>query len=410
MRLTDSACRGFKPKAKPYKKTDGGGLFLLVKPNGQKYWRKKYSYLGKEKLLALGVYPLVSLADARAGRDKALLAIQRGEDPAEVKKSTKTTAIRNASNTFKAVALDWYETHKGNWSTGHAEIVLGRLERDIFPTLGNLPISSITAPVLLEALQKIEKRGALDLARRCRQICGQVFTYGIEVGKCDLNPAVFLRRSIKTRKAKHFAAIDANEIPALVGAIERNDARLYIWTRNALHLHLLTFVRPGELRNAKWEEIDFDKAQWVIPAEKMKLGKEHIVPLSRQALAILRDQFIQTGALPGGYVFPSNINLHKPMSDATERMALKRLGFDGKMTAHGFRSLAQTTISEALPQYTVDHIELQLAHTIPGALGETYNRAKYLPQRRQMMQDWADHIDLLCLPKAPTTQSRRKGK
>ncbi|MCB1681560.1 MAG: integrase arm-type DNA-binding domain-containing protein [Alphaproteobacteria bacterium] len=392
MKLTDTACRTAKAKDKPYKKADGGGLYLLINKDGSKYWRMKYRFLGKEKLLAFGTYPLTSLADAREERETAKKLLAGGIDPAKYRKEEKRQTIRNAQNTFKVVALEWHENQKERWSENHALNVLHRLETDIFPHIGAEPLSNIEAPDLLDILRKIEKRGALDIAKRSRQICGQIFRYGIQTGRCKRDPSHDLHGALKSRKTKHFAALEAKEIPEFLAALERNDARLYSRTRRAIKLSLLTFVRPGEIREARWEEIGFEAKEWVIPAERMKMKRAHIVPLSRQALEVLKEQQEETGCLNTPWVFPSQIRPKDPMSDGTVNVAIKKLGFQGRMTAHGFRALARTTIREKL-DYAPDIIEAALAHKPAGPLGEAYDRTKFLTQRKKMMQDWADYLD-----------------
>lgn len=392
MKLTDITCKSAKTAEKNKKLADGGGLYLLVKPNGKKYWRLKYSHLGKEKTLAIGVYPLVTLLEARAARDAAKKLLMQGIDPTNAKKQEKRLAVRNSQNTFKATALEWYDTKKPEWSETHAKNVLHRLETDIFPLLGNVPLKSIVAPDLLDVLRKIEKRGAWDLAIRTRQICGQVFRYGVQLSRCDHNPAEALRGALKTKKTEHYAAITPDELPELVSAVHRNDARLYPRTRNAILLSLLTFQRPTEIREARWSEIDLDKGLWIIPAERMKKKREHIIPLSRQAIAILKEQKEETALLKTDWVFPSHIRPRNAMSNNTVRVALQKLGFKGRMTAHGFRALARTAIREVL-DYPPDVIEVQLAHKAAGPLGEAYNRAQFLKRRTVMMQEWADYID-----------------
>jgi integrase len=402
MKLSDIQCRTAKPKEKPYKMPDGAGLYLLVNPNGSKYWRMKYRYQGvdektgeakrREKLLSFGTYPLVTLADAREERDKAKRLLIKGTDPANAKKADKRETVRNSLNSFKAIALEWHENQKGGWSENHANNVLHRLERDVFPEIGNMPINSIEPPDLLDALRKIEKRGALDIASRAKQISGQVFRYGIQTGRCKRNPAPDLQGALKTRKTKHFPALDVKEIPEFLQALERNEARLFPRTRRAIMLSMLTFVRPNELRNARWDEIDMDAKEWVIPAEKMKMRRVHVVPLSRQAIEILKEQHKETGYIKTPFVFPSLIKPRQCISDGTVNVAIKKLGFAGRMTAHGFRALARTTIREKLG-YEPDVIECQLAHKAAGALGEAYNRAQFLDKRKVMMQDWANYID-----------------
>ncbi|MCB2082235.1 MAG: integrase arm-type DNA-binding domain-containing protein [Rickettsiales bacterium] len=394
MALTDTACKNAKPKDKPYKMADNEGLYLSISPNGAKHWRMKYRFLKKEKLLSFGPYPLISLVEAREKRTEAKKMLAEGVDPSIAKKEKTREMVRNAENTFKVITIEWHENQKERWSKGHAENVLHRLERDIFPYIGILPISGITPPELLDVLRKIEKRGALDIVKRTRQICSQIFRYGIQTGRCTQNPAEQLKGNgvLRTRKTQHFAALDIKEIPEFLRALERNDARLYVRTRRAIYLSMLTFVRPGEIRQAKWEEIDFEEAEWTIPGERMKMGRDHIVPLSQQALTILEEQKEETGRLNTEWVFPSQVSPRKPMSDGTVLVAIKKLGFGGRMTAHGFRALARTTIREKL-NYQPDVIEQQLAHKASGPLGEAYDRARFLDIRKKMMQHWADYLD-----------------
>lgn len=351
-----------------------------------------YNFDGKPKTYAIGVYPFVTLAEARDARDFAKKLIKQGIDPNEAKRDQKRQRVRNAQNTFKATALDWLEAQRSRWTEATYKNVLRRLELDVFPIIGDRPLTAIKAPDLLDALKKIEKRGALDIAGRVRQICGQVFRYGIQLGRCENNPAEALRGALQTRKTKHFDAIDTRELPELVQALRRNDARLYPRTRNAIMLSLLTFLRPGEIRQARWSEIDLDAGEWIIPAERMKMRRPHIIPLSRQAVAVLREQKEENGKLNTDWVFPHQSYPAKPMSDGTVLRALQNLGFKKRMTAHGFRALARTGIREKL-DYQPDVIEAQLAHKAAGPLGEAYNRAQFLDQRKVMMQDWADYID-----------------
>lgn len=397
MKLTDKACKTAKAKEKPYKLADGGGLYLEVMPTGSKCWRMKYRIFGKEKRLAIGVYPLVSLAEARQSREMAKKQLLQQVDPSDAKRDGRREAQRNADNTFKAVALEWHDVKKGGgWSDKHTANVLRRLELDIFPYLGTRPIAAITAPDVLDALRKIEARGALDIAARVRSICSQIFRFGIQTGKCpaDHNPVIHLAGALKTRKTQHFAALESKEIPSLLHAVHTNDQRLHGTTRHAILFNLLTFVRPGELREAQWDEIDFEEGLWTIPAERMKMRRVHLVPLSKQAITILREQRDKNQHINTPWVFPSPIRPRDPMSDGTVLVALKRMGFKDRMTAHGFRALARTTIREQL-DYEPDVIEAQLAHKAAGPLGEAYNRAQHLTKRKRMMQEWADYIDTL---------------
>ena len=401
MSLTDLACKSAKAKEKPYKLSDSGGLYLEVMPTGSKCWRFKYRYLKKEKRLSLGVYPLTSLAEAREGRDKAKKQLLQNIDPSDNKRDVRKEAIRNADNTFKALALEWHENQKQRLTAKYYKNVLTRLEADIFPHIGKTQVTKIQTPDILDVLKKVADRGAVDLVIRLRHTCGQIFRYGIQTRKCTHNPVWNLKGALPTRTVKHFAAIETNEIPELLQALEQNDARLFPTTRRAIKLSMLTFVRPGELRKAKWTQFNFIKKEWHIPAENMKSRRAHIVPLCKQAITILEEQKRVTEHLTTEYIFPGQVKPQIPMSDATVRLALRRLGFKDRMTAHGFRALARTAIREEL-DYAPDVIEFQLAHKATGPMGATYDRAQFIKQRHKMMQDWADYLDKVL------SQSRNK--
>lgn len=397
MKLTDRACKTAKAKDAQYKMFDGGGLYLLVRKNGSKLWQMKYRYLGTEKTLSIGQYPIISLAEARDARDKAkkLLAQAPPIDPMANKKENKRQAIRKAQNTFKAVALEWHDQNKDRWSKNYAYKILKGLELNVFPYIGHRPIAEITPPELLnECLRGIEKRGSLDIAGRTRQICGQVFRYGIQTGKCEWNASENLKGALKTKKTEHFRTIDVKEVPDFLKALERNEARLFERTRRAVWLSLYTFCRPVEIRKARWEDIDFEEKIWTIPAEIMKMRRDHIVPLSRQALAVLEEQKKEAEVFNSPWVFPSQIRPRNPMSDGTVNKAIKRLGYGKDMVAHGFRALARTTIREKLG-YDSEIIERQLAHKASGPLGEAYDRTQFLPERKKMMQEWSDYVHVL---------------
>lgn len=395
MKLSDIACKSAKPEETPYKKFDGGGLFLLINPNGSKLWRLKYRYLGKEKLLSLGSYPIVTLADAREARAdaKKLLAQNPPIDPMTHKNELRHNAIRDAENTFKAVALEWLELNEDSWSDNYYLKMKKGLELNVFPYIGNRPIKAITPPELLkECLKRIESRGSLDIAARTRQICGQVFRYAIQIGKCDWNPAENLRGALKPHKKEHFRAMDIKQIPKFINTLERNEARLFERTRRAVWLSLYTFLRPKEIRQARWKDIDFEAAEWSIPAPDMKMRRAHIVPLSKQAIAVLRAQQKEVEVLNTDWVFPSQVRPKNPMSDGTVNKAIKRLGFGEEAVAHGFRALARTTIREKL-KYDSEIIEKQLSHKTKNPLGEAYDRTQFLEDRHVMMQDWANYLD-----------------
>ncbi len=396
MKLTNTACKNAQPKDKQYKLFDGGGLYLLVRPNNSKLWQLKYRYLGKEKTFSIGKYPDVGLADARKGREnsKALLAQTPPKDPMEHKAEVKRDAIIEANNTFKAVALEWHKTQHNQWSTSYAKTVLNRLEKNIFPRLGNRPISDIKTIELLNCLREIEKRGAYDVLKRTTQVCGQIFRYGVQTEKCERDIAADLKGALTAPKVTHFRTLDIKQLPDFINALKANKARIFERTRRAVWLSLYTFCRPIEIRSARWEDLDFNTKLWTIPAKRMKMRRDHIVPLSAQVIEILKEQKQEVELFNTEWVFPSQYKLKNPMSDGTVNKAIKRLGFGDDMVAHGFRALARTTIREQL-DYDSESIEKQLAHKSAGALGEAYDRTQFLDKRKVMMQDWSDYIDTL---------------
>lgn len=387
--LTDPDIRNAKPKEKPYKLADGGGLFLLVNANGSKYWRMKYRYAGKEKLLALGVYPDVTLKQARQKREDARRKLADGIDPGELRKVEAREKRLAAANSFESVAREWYAKQVHTWVKTHSTDVLRRLEGNIFPAIGPRPIAEIDAPELLASIRKIEARGAYDLAHRVLAVCGQVFRYGIATGRCTRDISADLRGALTPHKAKHQAAVRPEELPELMRSIATYDETTGdTLTRLALQLLAETFVRTSELIGALWEEFDTEAALWVIPAGRMKMKTEHIVPLSKHALTILE----QLRAIGGGsrFLFPGR-NRDKPISNNTMLYALYRLGYKGKMTGHGFRAVASTILNES-GLFRPDVIERQLAHCERNEVRGAYNRAEYLPERRKLMQWWADHL------------------
>lgn len=393
MSLTDAAVRNAKAKDKPYKLTDGGGLFLWVQPSGGKWWRYKYRFAGKEKLLALGSYPDVSLAEARERHIQARKVLSSGKDPGEVKKEAKRLALLKSVTTFEAVAREWCESRKHKWVTSYGEAMMTRLETHVFPRLGQRAISDITAPELLAVLRIVEGTGALDLAQRLLQASGQVFRYAIATGRAERNPAADLRGALKPPVRKHQAHLKADELPEYLQKLEAYDGSLQ--TKLALKFLLLTFVRTSELRGAEWKEIHFEDAVWHIPAERMKMRDPHIVPLSRQAIAVLKELQQLTGQWR--FVFP---NQHKPsgcMSENTMLYGLYRMGYHSKATGHGFRSTASTILNEH--GFAPDVIERQLAHAERNQVRAAYNHAQYLPERRKMMQWWADFLDRMAAKK-----------
>lgn len=391
MPLTDTALRNAKPKDKPYKLADEKGLFLLVHPNSGKYWRFKYRYDGKEKLLALGVYPDVSLKDARERRDNARKQVAADIDPSQHRKAIKAARAASAENSFEVVAREWFGKHSPNWAKSHSDKIIRRFENDVFPWIGGRPVAEITAPELLTVARRIESRGTLDTAHRAMQNCGQVFRYAIATGRAERDPSGDLRGALPPVKQKHYATItEPKAIGELLRAIAGYQGSFV--AKCALRLAPLLFVRPGELRKAEWSEFNLDAAEWRIPAARMKMREQHIVPLSTQAVAILRELHPLTGH--GRYVFPGARTNGRPMSENTINAALRRLGYQGnEMTGHGFRSMASTVLNEQ--GWHRDAIERQLAHAERNAVRAAYNYAEHLPERRRMMQAWADYLEAL---------------
>jgi integrase len=380
-----------KSQAKNVRLSDGRGMYLEITPNGGKWWRFKYRIDGKEKRISLGVYPDVGLADARDRREEARRLLAAGIDPAEHRKAAKVAVVENVENSFEAVAREWFEMFSKQWAKGHADKIIRRLELYIFPWLGARPIKAITAPELLAALRRVESRGANETAHRAMQVCGRVFRFAVATGRAERDPSRDLSGALAPVKEKHLASItDPTEVGALLRAIDAYNGE---WiTRCALRLAPLVFVRPGELRHARWSEIDFEKAEWRIPAARMKMRVQHIVPLSTQAIAVLRDLQQLTGRFD--YAFPGTRSRQRPMSENTVTAALRRMGYSGDdMTGHGFRSMASTLLNEQ--GWNRDAIERQLAHGERDAVRAAYNYAQHLPVRRKMMQAWADFLDQL---------------
>ena len=393
MPLSDTAIRQARPRAAPFKLADGGGMFLLVQPTGAKYWRLKYRIRGREKLLALGVYPQVSLAKARQKRDSARELIAAGIDPIEHKREEQRVAAVHASNSFEVVAREWHGQQAPRWTPGHATQVLWTLDSDAFPKIGHRPVNEITAPEVLAVLRDIEKRNALEVAGRVRQRCGAVFRYAIQTGRATYNPVADLAGALKTRKVTHRAALGQSELPEFLSKLAAYNGHLL--TRLALRLLVLTMVRTGELRGARWDEIDEPRAEWRIPAGRMKMRQPHLVPLSHQAIEVLRAVRPLTGH--GPLLFPAQTGDGKPMSENTMLYAIYRMGYHGRATGHGFRATASTILNEL--GFRPDVIERQLAHAERNKVRAAYHRSEYLDERRTMMQAWADLLDALANPK-----------
>ncbi len=389
--LTDMRLRNAKPAEKPYKLFDGAGLYLHIMPAGGRYWRFKYRFGGKEKLLAFGTYPESSLSEARERRDEARALLRAGSDPSFVRREQKRAAEQGAVNTFEAVAREWYGKRLPILAPATAEKIIRSLERDLFPWLGQRPIAEITAPELLATLRRVEGRNAIETAHRVHQCCGQIFRYAVATGRAERNPSADLRGALAPVKTTHRAAItEPDGFAELLRAIDGYSGSFI--TASALRLAPLVFVRPGELRQAEWTEIDLERAEWRIPAARMKMRADHIVPLAQQSVAILRELQPLTGQ--GHFVFPSLRSVKRPMSDNTINAALRRLGYDKtQMTGHGFRAAASSMLNEQ--GWNGDVIERQLAHAERNKVRAAYNRAEHLHQRRSMMQAWADYLDAL---------------
>jgi integrase len=401
---TDVTLRNIKSTDATLRLNDGDGLYLLIKPNGAKWWRLDYSIGGKRKTLSIGVYPDTGLKAARDKADEARQLVAAGTDPSDVRKASKVQQAKAleadrriadglpAVDSFEEVAREWFVKFSAEWAPSHADKIIRRLERDIFPWVGKRPIASINAPELLSVLRRIEERGAVETAHRAHQNCGQIFRYAIATGRAERDSSSDLRGALPAVKQTHHAAItDPKAIGELLRAIDGYQG--YFVTKCALRLAPLVFVRPGELRKAEWVEIDLDKAEWNIPAKRMKMREPHLVPLSTQAVEILRELHALTG--DGRYVFPGARTNGRPMSDNAVLAALRRMGFaKDEMSGHGFRAMARTILDEVL-QVRPDYIEHQLAHAVRDPNGRAYNRTAHLAERRKMMQQWAAYLDKL---------------
>src|SRR6266581_37284 len=390
MALTDTAIKNTKPQVKPVKLSDDRGLYLLLNPNGSRWWRLDYRFGGKRKTLSMGVYPDVPRKVAREKRDAARAMLAAGADPGTQRKSEKKARAEAGSNTFEALGREWMATRGKEWTASYASKTTSSLERHIFRAIGAKPITEIAAPELLGVLRAIESRGTVDMAHRVSQHCSAIFRFAISTGRALLDPVTSLRGALTTAKQEHYAALtDPAEFAELLRAIDtyRGEAT----TKAAMQLLALTFQRTKEVRYAEWSQIDLDCALGRIPAEIMKMREAHIVPLSCQSVAVLKGLQSLTGE--GRLVFPSAISRERPISENTVIYALARMGYKGRMTGHGFRSVASTLLNEQ--GFRADLIERQLAHAEKNAVRAAYNRAEYLPKRKKMMQEWADYLDKL---------------
>jgi integrase len=386
--LSDMKVQKAKSKDKIITLFDGGGLFLMITPSGGKLWRFKYRFDGKEKKIAFGSYPEISLLDARQKRDEARRQLSKGIDPGAVRKAQKQ-AKTQSTETFELIAREWHSRFISTWTKGHAETIMSRLERDLFPWIGKSPIAEIKAPEVLAVLRRVESRGALESAHRIRTICGQVFRYAVATGRAERDPSADLKGALPQPTAKHMAAItEPKKVGELLRAIDSYQGSFIV--KSALQLAPIAFVRPGELRHAEWSEINFENAEWNIPASKMKMKEPHLVPLSEQAIEILKELHKLTGT--GRYLFPGRTS-ERPMSENAIIASLRRMGYDkDEMSGHGFRAMARTILDEVL-QERIDIIEHQLAHAVKDPNGRAYNRTAHLNERRRMMQKWADYLD-----------------
>jgi integrase len=405
MYLTDTRVRNAKPQAKAYKLSDGGGMYLLVTPDGARYWRLDYRFAGKRRTLALGVYPIMTLSAARTGRDEARRLLTQDIDPNAAKKARKRATKVACENTFEAIAREWIANQRHRLAARYCALLLARLEVDVFPHIGSRPIAEIDAPELLDVLRRVEKRGVIETARRLRQICGQVFRYAIASSRAKHDPSADLRGALKSPgRPRGHKAMPLDEVPTFLKALETYDGDQR--TRLALRLMVLTFARTTELRAARWSEIENiggNGPLWRIPAERMKMKREHIVPLAPQAVAVLRELRELPGSGASPFLFPSP-SRDRHMSNNTMLYALYRMGYHSRATVHGFRSMASTALNEM--GFRPDVIERQLAHQEQNAVRAAYNRAEYLNERRAMMKRWADHLDTIAAENLVPFKSR----
>ncbi|CAH5021452.1 TPA: tyrosine-type recombinase/integrase [Serratia marcescens] len=386
MPLTDVKVRTAKPQDKPYKLADGGGLYLLVNTNGSRYWRLKYRVMGREKLLSIGVYPDIPLAVARQKRDEARKVLAEGNDPSAVKKAEKQAKKIAAENTFESIAREWHKAKADRWSLRYRDEIIDTFEKDIFPYIGLRPIAEIKPLELLETLKRMEKRGALEKMRKVRQRCGEVFRYAIITGRAEYNPAPDLAGALAVHKKQHLPFLTAQELPEFMKDLAGYTGSII--TKSATYLIMYTGVRTQELRFARWEDIDLDKAMWEVPAEHMKMRRPHKVPLSRQAISLLKQLKPITGHYP--LVFIGRNDPRKPISKESINQVIELLGYKGRLTGHGFRHTMSTILHEQ--GYDSTWIEMQLAHVDKNAIRGAYNHAQYLDGRRKMMQWYADYL------------------
>ncbi|AVU52111.1 MULTISPECIES: tyrosine-type recombinase/integrase [Enterobacter cloacae complex] len=389
MPLTDLEIRRSKPREKPYTLNDGSGLSLLIEPNGSKGWRFRYRFDGKPKMLSLGTYPLVSLTDARQKRDEAKKLVASGINPSDVRKRDKQERQNEIGNTFEAIAREWYEKRTDRWSAGYAEEMMKTFETDIFPFIGGRPIAEIKPMELMGVLSRLDERGATEKLRKVRQRCGEVWRYAIVTGRAEYNPAPDLVSAFVPHKKEHYAFLKHEELPEFFRTLNTYSGSIVV--KLAMRLQVLTGLRPGELRQGEWAEIDFEKRLWEVPPSRMKKRRPHCVPLSAQAIAILEQLKPITGHYQ--FIFPGRIHHSKPMSEMAMNVLIRRIGYAGRVTGHGFRHTMSTILHEQ--GYNTAWIETQLAHVDKNSIRGTYNHAQYLDGRREMLQWYADYMDAL---------------
>jgi integrase len=386
MPLTELAIKNLKPKPRVYRVSDGGGLCMEISPAGGKLWRWRYYYQGKEQMLSLGKYPVLTLAEARKKRDAARQLVEEGKHPTREKKKEKLRKAHEGANTFEKIARRLLSIKEDGLNAKYSKQCLARMEQHVFPDIGDLPLTEITIPDVVEVVEAIGKRGTVETAKRMKQLISQVFRYAAQRGLCQHNPAADLRDILPTPETKHHACIHPSELPELLTKLKKRDND---FTKYAIQLLMLTFVRTGELIGAQWKEIDWAKAEWHIPKERMKMRRPHVVPLSKQAIGILKELHKTTGEKI--HIFHSAASKSLHMSNGAVLMGLRRMGYQKRMTGHGFRTLASTVLNEN--SFASDVIERQLAHEDDDKIRSAYNRAEYMPERKKMMQWWADYLD-----------------
>lgn len=392
MPLTDLKIKNLKAKTNTYRAYDSQGLYIQITPSGGKLWRWKYRYMGKEQVLALGKYPTIQLSQARKLRDEARIVLESGKHPTLEKKAQKLRRAMEGQNTFEKIALMWMDAKEKGLNKKYAKQNRERMQQHVFPAIGALPITDVTIPDIVRVVERIGNRGTIETAKRMKQIIGQIFRYAAQRGLCDHNPAADLRDILPSTAEKHHPCIPIAELPELLKAIE---LRQPDFSKYAMQLLALTFVRTSELIEARWDEINWDRAEWHIPKERMKMKRPHMVPLARQTMAVLKDLHSLTG--DKNHIFHSPASKSKHISNGTVLMALRRMGYQGRMTGHGFRTLASTILNEN--GYAPDVIERQLAHEDSDKIRAAYNRAEYLLERKKMMQDYADILDVMKVEK-----------